>query len=178
MFCPIQSIAYTWNTSKKLYEVFAQYSLKSRCLIVSSASACFALISIYLSVGLGILFCLFAWICLIDMYDRIVPDILLVGILLNLWIIQIAMHADSFAIAAVLLCLKLAMESWYKKPLIGWGDMKLIALCLTFIPLESTPFLLFISGIIGLIIAFITRSHALPFAPCIIAGFLSVFTLY
>lgn len=117
MFYPIQSIAHTWNTSKKLYEVLAQYSLKSRWLIVSSAVACFALISIYLSVGVGILCCLFAWICMIDMYDRIIPDILLVGVLLNLWIIRVALYAESFAVAAVLLCLKLAMEFWYKSHL-------------------------------------------------------------
>lgn len=178
MFYPIKSISYTWNTSKKLYEVFSLHSLKSRWLILSISVAFFAVVSIFLSIGFGILFCIFAWICLIDTYDRIIPDILLIGVLLNFWTIQLEIHVESLAITGILFCLKLAMESWHKRSLIGWGDVKLIALCLTFSPLNSTPFLFFFSGFVGLIIAFFTRSQAFPFAPAVVAGFLSVLILH
>jgi Flp pilus assembly protein protease CpaA len=174
MFYPIQSITYTWNTSKKIYEVFSQYSLTTRWLIAAATATCFSLISIYSSIEFGVLSCLFLWICLIDMYDRIIPDILLVGVLLNLEIIPVSIHPWSLAIAAIIIGLKLALERGYKKIIVGWGDIKLITLCLLFTPLESTPYLLFISGAAGLMMAFITRSQAFPFAPSIITGFLSV----
>lgn len=166
---------YTWTTSKRIYEVFTQYSLTYRLMIIISVITCFALISIYLSVGLAMLCCLFVWICLIDMYDRLIPDILLICVLCNLCLIQAPMYAWSLVIAAILISMKLAMEAGYKKTLVGWGDMKLITLCLIFTPIELTPVLLFISGGVGLIMAVITRSRAFPFALGIVAGFLSVF---
>lgn len=178
MFYPIQSISYTWNTSKKIYGVFSRYSLMYQGLVLTSAIIVLALICIYSSVGYALLFCFLFWICIIDIYDRVIPDILLLSVASNLWLTNIPIHAGSFSIAALLIGIKLTMELGYKKTVLGWGDIKLMVVCLLFTPLNATPVLLFTSGASGLIIAITMRSNAFPFAPGIIVGFLSVFILY
>lgn len=175
MFYPIQSIGYTWNTSKKIYEVFCGYSLKYRLIIISGVGTFFLVLTLHLSIGFGILCGLLLWISVIDLYDRIIPDILLLGALLNLLIMDAVVHLTSFIIAVGLVLIKLALEALYKKPLIGWGDIKLLTLCLVFVPLQSIPALLFISGSSGLIMALILQSKEFPFAPAVIIGFLSAY---
>lgn len=176
MFYPIQSIGYTWNTSKKIYELFCGYSLKYRLLIVSSIAALLLLAGLHHSIGFGALCGLLLWISLIDLYDRIIPDILLFGALFNLWIIDAPVYPTSLIFAAGLILIKLGLEALYKKILIGWGDIKLLTLCMVFTPLYCVHALLFISGIVGLILALLLRSQAFPFAPAIIIGFLSTYT--
>lgn len=178
MFYPIQSTVYTWNTSKKIYEVFTSFSLYSKIAILSCIITFIILISFHMSIGMGTLCIFLFWIGLIDIYDRIIPDILLLCVACNLWIMNAPVYFSSLSIAFSIICIKLIMESWYKKMVIGWGDIKLLTLCVLFTPLYSTPTLLFISGTAGLIIAFALHSKAFPFAPAIIAGFLSTFILY
>ena len=175
MFYPIQSIGYTWNTSKKIYEVFCGYSLKSRLLIISSVTAFLIISSLHLSIGFGVLCGLLLWMSVIDMYDRIIPDILLLGVLFSFWIIGAPAYPISLVIAAGLILIKLGLEALYKKTLIGWGDIKLLTLCLVFIPLNSIPALLCVSGSFGIIMALLLRSKEFPFAPAIIIGFLSTY---
>jgi prepilin signal peptidase PulO-like enzyme (type II secretory pathway) len=173
MFYPIQSTQYTWNTSKKIYGVFLGYSLKSRLLMMSSVGTLLIISALYHSIGFCALCGLFLWMSVIDMYDRIIPDILLIGVLLTLWRIGAPAYPISFALAAGLIVIKWGLETLYAKTLIGWGDIKLLTLCLTFAPLQSTPTLLFVSGIFGLIMALVLRSKEFPFAPAISVGFLS-----
>lgn len=175
MFYPIQSIRYTQNTSKKIYEVFCGYSLKSRLFILISVGAFFAAAAMYHSLGFGVLCGVLLWISLIDLYDRIIPDILLIGALLNLWIIDAPVYPASLILAVGLILIKQGLEALYKRTLIGWGDMKLLTLCLIFTPLHSVPTLLFISGSVGLILALLLRSKEFPFAPAIIIGFLGAY---
>jgi Flp pilus assembly protein protease CpaA len=175
MFYPIQSIGYTWNTSKQIYGVFSGYSLNSRLLIISSVTAFIVMSSLHLSIGFGILCGLLLWISLIDMYDRIIPDILLLGVLFTLWVIDAPTYPISLVIAAGLILIKLGLEALYKKTLVGWGDIKLLTLCLVFVPLNSIPALLCVSGSFGIILALLFRSKEFPFAPAIIIGFLSTY---
>lgn len=178
MFYPIQSIPYTLNTSKKIYEVFTSFPIQSKIAILGCIFTFITLISFHVSIGMGALCVFLFWIGLIDMYDRIIPDILLLCVACNLWIVNAPVYFPSLCIAFSIICIKLLMESWYKKMLIGLGDIKLFTLCILFTPLYSVPALLFISGTTGLIIAFATQSKAFPFAPAIIVGFLSAFILY
>ncbi|QOL20248.1 prepilin peptidase [Candidatus Bodocaedibacter vickermanii] len=177
MFYPIQSIGYTWNTSKKIYGVFSGYSFISRLMIISGVAAFLIFSGLNYSIGFGVLCGLLFWISMIDMYDRIIPDILLIGILLNLWIIGACVYPTSIVLATGLILIKLGLEALYKKTLVGWGDVKLLTLCLAFSPLQSIPALLFISGSIGLIMALLIRSKEFPFAPAIILGFLGTYML-
>lgn len=175
MFYPIQSIEYTWNTSKKIYEVFSRWSFKSRLMMISGAVSFLIFSGMHYSIGFGILCGLLLWISVIDMYDRIIPDILLAGVLLNLWIISASIYPTSLILATGLIFIKLGFETYYKRTVLGWGDVKLLTVCLVFIPLQSTPTLLFISGSLGLIMAILRQSKEFPFAPAIIVSFLSIY---
>jgi prepilin signal peptidase PulO-like enzyme (type II secretory pathway) len=141
--------------------------------MLSSVGALLIISALYHSIGFAVVCGLFLWISVIDLYDRIIPDILLVGALLTLWGIGAPAYPISFALATGLIVIKWGLETLYAKTLIGWGDIKLLTLCLTFVPLQSTPILLCVSGVFGVIMALILRSKEFPFAPAIIVGFLS-----
>lgn len=175
MFYPIQSIGYTWNISKKIYEVFCGYSLRSRLLLVTCVAVLLILSGLHHSIGFGVLCGILLWISVIDLYDRIIPDILLIGVLINLWILAAPFYTTSLIFAAGLILINLGLESLFKKTIIGWGDIKLLTLCLLFIPLQSIPTLFFLSGSVGLILALLMRSKEFPFAPAIMIGFLSTY---
>lgn len=175
MFYPIQSIGYTWNTSKKIYGVFCEYSLISRLLLVSFFGVLLVFSGLHHSIGFGVLCGLLFWIGVIDMFDRIIPDILLLGALINLWILDSTVYLSSFILAVGLILIKLGVAALYKKNLIGWGDIKLLTLCLVFVSPQSIPTLFFLSGSIGLILSLLVRSKEFPFAPAIIISFLSTY---
>ncbi|MCP5322561.1 MAG: prepilin peptidase [Candidatus Paracaedibacteraceae bacterium] len=173
MFYPIQSIGYTWDITKKIYT-----SLQCKPWVyqvgVSICCAAFLLIAVmklsFVSAALGIL--LF-WISIIDMYDRVVPDVLLLVSFCFLLYLRIPPNliVSGLLIGGVLL-MKIGLEKLFKKELMGWGDVKLIAVFLVFLPLETVPFFLFICGGLFLITAILTRRNQLPFAPFIVCSFL------
>ncbi|MDP3641007.1 MAG: A24 family peptidase [Alphaproteobacteria bacterium] len=145
--------------------------------MISTVAVFLIFSGMYHSIGFCVLCGLLFWISVIDVYDRIIPDILLIGVLLNLWVIDAPIYPASLILATGLILITLGLETYYKKTILGWGDVKLLTLCLAFSPLQHTPTLLFISGSLGLIMALLIRSKEFPFAPAIIISFLSIYIL-
>lgn len=174
MFYPLKSTEYTWAISKRIFQTFRSLRAITQVMICLSLVGTMALVSLNFSIGWGVLLILFLWISLIDFIDGMIPDILTMGVLLTLKGIGVSIQPIGLISIIALLMLKLGAEHLYKKPLLGWGDVKLICVCLLFTQIHQLPTFLFVMGASGIVLSLQVRSKAVPFAPCIILGFIAV----
>lgn len=173
MFYPLQSSQYTWAISKRIFQTFRSYNVFAQLTICLFLFGSIGTVSLKFSIGWGILFILFLWICMIDFIDRMIPDILTFGVLLTICGIGIPFQWVGCVSIITLIALKACGEHMYKKSLLGWGDFKLMSVCFLFTPLPQLPIFLLTMGVTGIALSIIYRSKAIPFAPCIILGFLA-----
>lgn len=172
MFYPIQSIGYTWEVTKKIYTSLRRRSCAYQACASIFFVAFFLIVFSELTFISGLLWFFLFWISLIDIYDRMVPDVLLlVSFCLLLYLKFPPNLIASGLLIGTILLMKLCLEKLYKKELMGWGDVKLIAVFLVFLPLEKVPLFLFICGGLFLMAAMLTRRNQLPFAPFIVCSF-------
>jgi prepilin signal peptidase PulO-like enzyme (type II secretory pathway) len=175
MFYPIQSIKYTLLVTKKIYIASRIWSPTYVLLTHIALGVLFILISIHSSVVYGILCAVLIWISIIDIYDRIIPDILLISTAILLLLISQPPHLIISIISiAIFSVIKLWIDILYKKSLIGWGDIKLIALFMLFLPIDWWPLFFFVCGISFLGTATLMRLNQMPFAPFIIVSYACV----
>lgn len=174
MFYPLKSITFTWEISKKICLIFRSFSLFLQVLIGSLLATSLSTISVQFSIGWGVLSVLFLWITLIDVMDRMIPDILSLSVLLTVLSLGLQFQLAGCVSITIMLTFKVLAEYLYKKTLLGWGDIKLISVFLMVVPLSHLPIFLFTMGCVGLLISILTCSKAIPFAPSIIGGFILV----
>ena len=74
------------------------------------------------------------------------------------------------------ICLKLILEKFLKRPVLGWGDIKLVMVMGLWMPLEMSSSFLLSIGLLGtgfgLIYKVFWQKDFFPFAPALILGFL------
>jgi Flp pilus assembly protein protease CpaA len=173
MFYPVQSIRYTFHTTKKIW-----LDLKKRSFVGASGLLLLGIgilswISWEFSLLSGLLCAVLAWISIIDLYDRIIPDVLLVGSFLLLFLLYpIPDLIASMMLILILLLAKVSLEKIYKKSLIGWGDIKLMTVCLVFIPLGVAHIFFVLCGGGAFFASLIFRKPYLPFGPFVATAFL------
>lgn len=175
MFYPIQSSQYAHAISRRIFQTFRSLSAVAQLTIGLFLIGSIGTISLKMSIGWGVLFILLLWICLIDLIDRMIPDILTFAVLLTILSIDIPLQWVGCVSIIALIVLKVCAEHMFKRSLLGWGDFKLISVCLLFTPLYHLPVFLLTMGVSGIALSILLRSKAIPFAPCIIAGFVAVF---
>jgi Flp pilus assembly protein protease CpaA len=169
MFYPIQSIRYTWRITKMLCSISKKYMAVSMCIL----AGLFTYISLNNSILDALLCILLIWMSIIDIYDHIIPDILIMGVLVILVCLSpIPNFLISAGIALLLSIVKFGVEKRYHKTVIGWGDMKLMTVCLLFIPIIKMPFFFWWCGILCILTSLFLRGSYLPFAPFIGSAFL------
>lgn len=137
-----------------------------------------------------ILFAILGAAALSDIETFEVPDSLHIAAAVN-FLVFLATHADplkrllwgivaALAYGAALLGLSLVADKAFKKDSLGGADIKLIAVLGLYFGPKSMLFLLIISCIVGLILAFIMKAgwqREFPFIPAIvISAYISVFT--
>jgi prepilin signal peptidase PulO-like enzyme (type II secretory pathway) len=177
MFYPIQSSQYAHAISKRIFQTFRSYNVFVQLTIGLFLLGATGTVSLKLSIGWGVLFILLLWICLIDFIDRIIPDILTFAVLLTILSMDIPIQWVGCISIIALIVLKVCAEYMYHRSLVGWGDFKLISVCLLFTPLYQLPVFLLTMGVSGIALSILLRSKAIPFAPCIIFGFVAVFVV-
>lgn len=109
-----------------------------------------------------IFICILYLVSIIDIYERIIPDgILLIAVLVRIvWFLltetatlkgALALFTDGLSISLPLLLLTLLMECILKKEVMGGGDIKLLFVIGLFIGWQNTLLTIFIACIIGII---------------------------
>lgn len=175
MFYPVQSVRYTLQITKTLWLTLKEQSLIGARIIFFLLIGAFLGVSWILSISFGVLFILLIWISIIDLYDQIIPDILLLGTFLTLfWLYPVPNFIVSAFIVFMVVIVKVGMEKAYKKNLIGWGDIKLIALLIIFTQVSLFPIFFLISGCGALLASSLIRKRQIPLGPFIVLGFMSV----
>ena len=85
---------------------------------------------------------------------------------------------SSIVYLVTILILKTTVEMFKKKPALGWGDVKLIAIIGLSIGIENIQQFLFLSGLIGIIFSLIwtkiTKKKYFPFGPSLILSYLII----
>lgn len=174
MFYPLQSSQYTWVITKGIFQTFRSLSAIVQLMICLFMVTGAGLVTFTLSIEWAILLILFIWICLIDLIDRMIPDILSFGVLFTIFYLGIPFHWVGCLSIITLILLKTCGEHLYKGSLIGWGDVKLMGVFLVFTPLYQLPIFLLTTGVAGISLSLVFRTRTIPFAPCIILGFIAL----
>ena len=68
--------------------------------------------------------------------------------------------------------IKLLLEQYRGEHIFGWGDVKLLSICLAFC--SNPPLLLIISGLLGVIFLLLTHRKGVPFAPFLLLAWILV----
>lgn len=68
--------------------------------------------------------------------------------------------------------IKLLLERYRGDHIFGWGDVKLLSICLSFC--SNPPLLLIISGLLGVIFLLLTHCKSIPFAPFLLLAWILV----
>lgn len=179
MFYPVYSIRYTLQTTKKLWLDAKKRSFVGAVVVLLLVVGILSWISWAFSLLFGMLCALLIWISVIDLYDRIIPDILLVGMfLVLLWLHFIPDLITSMILILIILLAKVSLEKIYNKSLIGWGDIKLMTICLFFVPISAVPTFFMLCGGGCLLTSLLLRKPYLPFGPFISISFLYVMIDY
>ncbi len=123
-------------------------------------------------------------IAFVDLRDKIIPDDLLM-ILGSLSLLHVFIEPDPFqsiscaaGLGGMFATFRLLSERFYKTPLLGWGDVKLIAILGLWLEWSRLPLLFIYAGGLGLLFgAFwyaIRQEREFPFAPSLILATLLV----
>ena len=72
-----------------------------------------------------------------------------------------------YIIAGLLFCVKVLLDKRYKTTTLGWGDVKLSAVCGFFFPIESLGLFFFIMGMVGMLSCLILKKRLCPLGPAI-----------
>lgn len=178
MFYPIKSIPYTLAASKRVL-----VSLGWKRVIALWVSILCAAFGVNLFNGhditkLTIVVILLVWISLIDLYERIIPDCLVLLLLGGLIVYKPFPNSlMSLALIAGIILMHRAIEYWLQKDLIGWGDVKLMGVCLMFLSISQVAWFFGISGATFVVAATALKKQELPFAPMLCISFLSALLL-
>ncbi len=123
-------------------------------------------------------------IALVDVRDKIIPDDLLM-ILASLSLLRVFIEPDPFqllfcaaSLGGLFATFRLLSEKFYKAPLLGWGDVKLVAVLGLWLEWAHVPILFIYAGCFGLLFGFFwywwRQEKEFPFAPSLILATLLV----
>lgn len=173
MFYPIKSFLYTAHITQAIYQQYKQlYVFRFGAILILLTTV---IIGLFHSVSLAALFLLSLWISIIDIYDRIIPDILLLVLcFLLLILVPTPNIVTAITIGGGIIGIKLILEFLLGRNFVGWGDIKLFAVVLFFLRIDQLPWFFFICGVLLLCIHQLTRLKALPLAPFVLISFLMV----
>jgi Flp pilus assembly protein protease CpaA len=173
MIYPVQSTFYTYRISGKLLKIWHTWSVGLQLLSFALFTGLLSLIAMYGSISLSATCALLFLISMIDAYDRIIPDVLVILLFFALACFKYPLLWQGFIFLGVGILAQTLYLILFQKPLMGWGDIKLLCCLNCFLSLDQLPIFFMVSGGLLLIALIVSRKEAFPFAPIISISFLS-----
>lgn len=116
-------------------------------------------------------FIFLAPLAMIDWLTGVLPDILIVAFVGQMWSQGGRSWEMALVVVLVLMALKGSMESAKKQPALGWGDIKLMGACALGLSWDQVAPFFLLTGLFGCLMAQMARRSLIPLGPCIVLAF-------